>query len=255
LKSRKRGKEMEKREFPFVVKLRQFIIQFAFRIPIRKNLTSGERETLEEVLRELDSEHFQLFEEDASKRDPSTLLQVIRQLPVGAGTVMIPSFVLTRDSFSFIWPVWMIDGFVLDFTSFDTSEMNKKICGWVVKLQDAISNLNCQRTGKIYEIILGPFLHEEKLRVFSELFSIDLKDVGEVNLTFTRYIENENFTYNVLTNINYIQPTLQHEFNIRIRVDINNRKLERSLEPTLMQRVWNFADSIIFTHLGSLLKI
>jgi hypothetical protein len=246
---------MERRKFPYEHKLKQLIVQFAFKIPPRKELDFGEKRTLESVLKDLDSEHFQLFEENISRRSSATLLQVIRQLPIGPGTIMIPSFVFTRESFSFIWPVYMMDRFVLNFNSFDTSDMNMKIAGWVVKVQNAISNLSCQRTGKIYEIILGPFNQDEKKSIFQGLFSIELKDVGELNLTFTRYIDLENFIYNIHTNINYGQRILQDVFDVLIRVDINNRELERSMEPALMQKVWNFADRIINSHLERILKV
>lgn len=246
---------MEQNAFPYKDKLKSFIIQYAFRIPIRKELDSGEKETLRRILKDLDSEHFQLFEEDISRsRSLATLLQVIRQLPIGAATIMVPSFVFTRESFSFIWPVYMMNSFVLDFKAFDTSNMNRKMSAWVINILNAI-DLRCQRTGKIYEIILGPFTYEEKRNIFENLFSIDLGDVGELNLTFARYIASENFIYNIQTNINYLQPALPHPFDIRVRVDINNRELKRSMEPTLMQKVWNFADHMIIGQLENLLKV
>lgn len=240
--------------FPYMQKLKQFIIQFAFRIPIRKELTGGEKKALENVLRELDTEHFQLFEDTASK-STVTLFQVIHQLPIGPGTIMIPSFVFSNNSFSFIWPVYMFDKFVPNFDSLDTSDMNKQMSGWVVKVQDVIKNLNCHRTGKIYEMVLGPFTRAEKINIFQELFSINLGDVGEVNLAFAKYIKSDIFVYNIQTNVNYLQPTLEHNFDIRMRIDINNRELKTSMEPSLMEKVWNFADATISSHLEELLKI
>ena len=127
--------------------------------------------------------------------------------------------------------------------------------GWVVKVQDVIKNLNCHRTGKIYEMVLGPFTQTEKVSILQELFSINLNEVGEVNLEFAKYIKEENFDYNIQTNINYVQPTLEHNFDIRMRIDINNRELKTSMEPSLMAKVWNFADAKISSHLEGLLKI
>jgi len=246
---------MTNKSFPYdIQKLKQFIIQFAFRIPIRKELTSGEKKALENVLRELDTEHFQLFEETASK-SPAALFQVIHQLPIGPGTIMIPSFVFSNNSFSFIWPVRMFDEWVPNFNSLDTSDMNKQMSGWVVTVQDVIKNSNCHRTGKIYEMVLGPFPQAEKVNIFQELFSINLSDVGEVNVTFAKYIKSGNSIYNIQTNINYMQPTLEDNFDIRMRVDINNRKLKTSMEPNTMKNVWNFADDTMGSHLEGLLKI
>ena len=245
---------MAEKSFPYIEKIKQFIIQFAFRIPIRKELTGGEKKALENVLKDLNSEHFQLFEDVASK-SPATLFQVVHQLPIGPGTIMIPSFVFSNNSFSFIWPVYMLNKFIPDFSSLDTSNINKQMSGWVVKVQDVIKNLNCHRTGKIYEMVLGPFTQTEKVSILQELFSINLNEVGEVNLEFAKYIKEENFDYNIQTNINYVQPTLEHNFDIRMRIDINNRELKTSMEPSLMAKVWNFADAKISSHLEGLLKI
>ena len=245
---------MAEKSFPYIEKIKQFIIQFAFRIPIRKELTGGEKKALENVLKDLNSEHFQLFEDVASK-SPATLFQVVHQLPIGPGTIMIPSFVFSNNSFSFIWPVYMLNKFIPDFSSLDTSNINKQMSGWVVKVQDVIKNLNCHRTGKIYEMVLGPFTQTEKVSILQELFSINLNEVGEVNLEFAKYIKEENFDYNIQTNINYVQPTLEHNFDIRMRIDINNRELKTSMEPYLMAKVWNFADAKISSHLEVLLKI
>ena len=120
------------------------------------------------VLKDLNSEHFQLFEDVASK-SPATLFQVVHQLPIGPGTIMIPSFVFSNNSFSFIWPVYMLNKFIPDFSSLDTSNINKQMSGWVVKVQDVIKNLNCHRTGKIYEMVLGPFTQTEKVSILQEL--------------------------------------------------------------------------------------
>ncbi|NQS89176.1 hypothetical protein HQ584_05245 [Patescibacteria group bacterium] len=239
---------------PDMQKLKQFIIQFAFRVPIRKELTGGEKKALENVLKNLDAEHFQLFEETASK-SPATLFQVIHQLPIGPGTIMVPSFTFLNGSFSFIWPVYMFDQYASDFNSLDTSDMNKKMSGWIVTVQNVIGNSNCHRTGKIYEIVLGPFSQAEKVDVFQKLFSINLDDVGEVNLTFAKYIKSGNSTYNIQTNINYMQRTLEDNFDIRMRVDINNRKLETFMEPNSMGKIWNFADDTMGSYFEELLKI
>ncbi|MBI4713060.1 MAG: hypothetical protein HY762_07155 [Planctomycetes bacterium] len=49
-------------------KIQNLVIHFAFRIPIRKELGSGERKTLENQLRDLDNEFFQLFDDPQQKK-------------------------------------------------------------------------------------------------------------------------------------------------------------------------------------------
>lgn len=249
---------MPNTSFPFLNniehKVGQFIVQFAFRIPIRTELTSSERKALEDELRVLDPELFQLFDGTVIK-GPATLFQATRQLPIEASTIMVPSFVFSKNSFSFIWPVRMLKKHVSDIRSFDTTDMNRRMSEWVVRVQNTISNSHCQRTGKIYEIVLGRFTQEEKVNLFQRLFSIDLSDVGGTNLTFTRYVESENLLYNIQTNIHYAQPDLKSDFDISVRIDINNRHLQRSIEPHLMEKVWSFADATIDSHLEKLLEM
>lgn len=232
----------------------QFVVQFAFRIPIRNKLTLSEIKALENGLKALDSEHFQLFDGTVIK-GPATLFQATRQLPIGANTIVVPSFVFSKNSFSFIWPVRMLGKYVSRLKSFDTTDMNLQMSEWCVAVQDTLTNLHCQRTGKIYEIVLGRFAEEKKVDLFQKLFKIDFSDVSETTLIFSRYVKPENLLYNISTNINYRQLDLKSDFNIGMRIDINNRELERSIEPALMQTVWNFADAIIDKHIEELLDV
>jgi len=123
-------------------KIHQFVAQFAHRIPTRKQLTTGERKALENVLKALSPEFFQLFDE-SSTQNPASLFQVLCQHPVEATQVTLPSFILSNDSFSFIHPVRMLRKFISGSRSFDTSDHNQKMLDWSVKVQDAISNLGC----------------------------------------------------------------------------------------------------------------
>ena len=91
--------------------------------------------------------------------------------------------------------------------------------------------------------------------MFQKLFSIDLSDVGETNLTFAKYVKSENHLYNINTIIHYRQSDLSSDFDVNLRIDINNRTLERSLEPALMKTVWSFADATIDKHLQELLDV
>ncbi len=232
----------------------QFVVQFAFRIPIRNKLTLSEIKALENGLKALDSEHFQLFNGTVIK-GPATLFQATRQLPIGANTIVVPSFVFSKDNFSFIWPVRMLGKYISRLKSFDTTDMNLQMSEWCVAVQDTITNLHCQRTGKIYEIVLGPFTEGDKAGLFQKLFSVNLVDVGETTLAFSRYVKSESLLYNITTNISYRQMDLKSNFNIGMRIDINNRELERSIEPALMKTVWNFADAMIDKHIEELLDI
>lgn len=236
-------------------KVQQLIIQFAFKIPLRKELTEGEKKALENVLKSLDRETFQLFDEP-SQRNPGCLFQVLHQLPVEASTITLPSFIFSNDSFSFIFPLKMIGKLLPRIGSIDAKDISQKLSSnWILKLQNSIANLNCQRTGKIYDIVLGPFNQEEKTKIFKQLFVANLSDVGELNLTFAKYHKENTEVYNIQTNIRYLQNNLNDNFFINARIDINNRNLSTSLEPGEVEKVWNFADSTISEYLNSILEI
>ena len=79
--------------FPFPIeKVQQFIVQYAHRVPVRKQLTNGEKKALENLLKELSPEFFQLFEES---QNPTCLLQVLCQHPVDVNQITLPSFILS----------------------------------------------------------------------------------------------------------------------------------------------------------------
>lgn len=235
-------------------KVRHFVVQFAFRIPTRSELTRSEIKALEDGLRELNPEIFQLFDKTLTK-GPAVLFQSTRQLPIGANTIMVPSFVFSQNNFSFIWPVLMLGKYISGLRSFNTADMNQQMSTWALAVQDTVSNLNFHRTGKIYEIVLGRFTDVEKENLFQKLFSMNLSDVGETNLVFTKYVESDGFLYNISTNIGYRQPDLGSGLDVNLRIDINNRNLETSVEPALMKRVWSYADAMIDKYLEELLYV
>ena len=235
------------------LKIQQFAVQFACRIPIRKELTSSEKKALENILRSLDPSVFQLFDE--GQKGPACLLQVLRQVPIGATTATIPSFVFSNDSFSFLTPIKMMGTPVRGIGSVDASDMNTKMQDWVFKVQNAIPNSSCQRTGKIYEIVVGPFTKSDKAQLFKNLFSTNLDDVGELMLTYAKYHTVNTEIFNIQTSMRYLQGKLDDRFFVNLRVDINNRNLANSMEPRDIVRVWQFADSIIDSHLKNTLEI
>ena len=65
------------------------------------------------------------------------------------------------------------------------------------KVQEIIRNSQCQRTGKIYELVLGPFEEKDKTQVFQNLFSADFNDIGELSLSFAKYHKENADIYNV----------------------------------------------------------
>ncbi len=235
-------------------KIQQFVAQFACRVPTRNELTAGEKKALENSLRELDPEIFQLFSNQSIK-NPSALFEVLRQHTIDANVLTMPSFVFSNDSFSFIYPIKMLGKFVLGVDSINTKPLNKTASSWGVKVQNAVSNCRCQRAGKIYEFVLGPFTITDKKKLFDKLFSLSLDDVGHVNALFAKYIERDGKVYNIQTTINYTQGNLNDGFFVNMRIDINNRKLLHSMEPPDIERVWDFADSVITDHLSSNLAV
>ena len=235
-------------------KIQQIIVHFACRVPIRRELSLGEKKALENVLKDLDRGFFQIFEEPLQK-NPMCLFQVIHQIPIGAITITLPSFVFSNESFSFIYPVKIFDKNIPGVGSIDASDVNKKMLDWILKLQEIISNLNCQRTGKIFELVIGPFTQSEKIQLFKELLSIELADVGELNLTFAKYHTQGADVFNIQTNIRYLQLKLGDDFIVSIRVDINNQVLSDRMEPSEIEKVWKFADAVIDGHLKDTLVI
>lgn len=234
-------------------RVQQFIVQFACRIPIRNELSAGEKSALEN-LRDLNPETFQLFNKPPF-RNPLALFEVLRQHTIDANTIQMPSFVFSRDSFSFIFPIKLMSQFIAGVDSMDTRTLNKKVSPWIVEVENAVSNCRCQRAGKIYEFVLGPFTCGDKKKIFDKLSSRNLDDVGEFNMVFARYLDVRGTVYNIQTAIGYLQPQLNADFVINVRADINNRKLLQSMEPVDIERVWAFADSVIAEHLTNILDI
>ena len=238
-------------------KIQQFVVQFAHKVPVKKQLTPGEKRALEGVLRELDpnSEFFQIFE-DSTVQNAGCLFQALCQHPVDAAQITMPSFVLAPDSFTFIHPIRVLMKGIGSHQSLDTFDLNAKVRTWSSKLQDAVNHLRCQRTGKVYQLVLGQFAPNEKKEIFN-LFSdkMNFDEAGEANLTFTYYRDIQGATFNINTIIGYVQNKLDNGFLINVKVDINNRQLKQSMEPSEIEKVWNTADSLIGEHLANTLNV
>jgi hypothetical protein len=84
---------------------------------------------------------------------------------------------------------------------------------------------------------------------------VNISEIGELNFTFAYYREHSGTAYNIANSISFQAANLTNQFFINVRIDINNRELRQAMEPPDMERVWNYADSIIFEHLDTLLSI
>ena len=234
-------------------RINQFVVHFACKIPARKDISSADRKALENVLQELDPDLFQLFPTDVGRKSPY-LFESHRQYLVEAATVTVPSFVLSSNSVSLLNPI-KIGGKFLPRTNsiLKTDHLNKKMSGYLTKFQDTLRALRYNRAGKIFEYVLGPFNSDEKGKLFKSLFSIDLKDVGEIKLMFSRYVDIDSQKYNIQTAVNFQQIALGQDFQVGVRVDINNRELKESLDPREIEKIWSNADSEIIDHLDNLI--
>ncbi len=240
-------------------KIQQLVIQFAFRMPARRQITVAEKKTLENVLRDLDNEVFQLFD-DPQQKTTGPLFKVVRQIPIGPTTATLPAFVLANDSCIFFYPVKLMNDRLQPSYPIDAQHMNKEVSEkWFPAVQNVITNSHCQRTGKIYELILGPFTPDEKPKIFNNLISNNLDAVGEFSLTFAQYVTKktarETDEYNIQTNLQYRQLKLEAPFPIIVRIDINNRKLMNIMDPVEIKKVWAFADSEIDNHLKQIINL
>ena len=234
-------------------KIQQFFVQFACRIPIRKELTAAEKNALENTLKTLDPELFQL--PDGSLKNSPVLFQVVRQYVIDAITITVPSFVLSNDGIALIHPVKVNKKvFIKSASLLDTAQLNSNMSRILTEIQQTVSGLRYQRAGKIFDLILGPFSSTDKEDIFRKLFSFKVSDVGEIQFSFARYLEIDKKVYNIKTSLQFQQLDLQDAFQLSIKVDINNRQLtDSSLEPIQVQQIWKKADEIIHEHLAQYL--
>ena len=232
--------------------IQQYVVQFACKTPIRKQLQSAEKKALENVLRDKDPDFFQLFE-DPSTTNAQQLFQVSKQHVVGASTITMPSLVFSNNSVTLLHPIKITGHTLVPTESLETKEQNKPMSEKLFEIQQAVRTLKYQRAGKIFEFVLGPFEKEGKSKLLEKMFSMGLDDIGEVNLTFARYHNVGGQWYNLQSVVSYQQATLEDKFFLAIRVDINNRNLVNSLEPGQIVQIWDCADSLIWTHLENVL--
>lgn len=235
-------------------KIQQFVVQFACRTPIRTGFSSAERKALENLLRDSNPELFQLFSDE--NRNAPYFFQASRQHIIESVTITVPSLVLTNDSVTLLSPVRLGGKFLPGRgESLDTTDLNKRMSDILFVIHNSIRGLRYNRTGKIFELLLGQFQQEDKVRLFQKLVSSDLSlaEVGELDLAFAQYVEMEGETYNIRTVIKYQQLDLGDTFQLGVRVDINNRKLRDRLDPPEIEKVWTLADKKIWEHLSAII--
>ncbi len=230
-------------------KTKQFAVQFACRIPARKELSAAERKALENILRDLDPEMFQIFHEE---HNVANLFQASRQHHVGPATITAPSFIFANDSVTLLSLIeW--SGSLLRNRTVDTSPLNKKMAHILFEIQNTLKGLRYHRAGKIFEFVIGPFNPEDKRNLLPKLMMDTLADIGELNITFAKYVKLDEEMYNFQTVILYNQLELGHPFDLVVRVDINNRQLAESMDPGEIEKVWGRADKAIAEHLDSII--
>lgn len=236
----------------------QFLVHFACRTTTRKELTPVQKDTLQNLLSESDPDLFQRFED---KLPQGVLFQAVREFEVGALTVVGPTFNMTHDSVSIIRPL-KIGTFNLphndDLAAYLSNYMrnfNQEMASILNNIATSISGLRYKRAGKIFEVALPHIAPSEKINLLQKLVNYDLKDIGEVNFSFTRYAEIEQRLYNIKTQIMYQQLEIANPFHLNVRVDINNRNFIESMEPTAIQQIWLSADSAIEAHFDSFLNL
>ncbi|MBI4055562.1 MAG: hypothetical protein HY402_05445 [Elusimicrobia bacterium] len=237
-------------------KIEQLVVQFACRTPTRKDLTAAERKALENTLKGTDEkqELFQLFSEEPSQKSPN-LFQAARQYNFDAITLTVPSFAFSTDSATLLYPVKLGKKIFTRDQSLETKDLNKRMVQILFEVQNTIKGLRYLRAGKIFELVLGSFSPDDKKRIFQGFISYDMADIGELNLTYAKYVKHGDKFFNIQTTVKFNQLQLTDPFPLAIRVDINNRQLAESLDPSEIERVWSRADEIIWEHLESTITI
>ena len=237
----------------------QFFVQFACRTATRKGLSAGERDALKGLLEEIDSDLFQRFED--AQKGPGVLFQVVREYPIKEITITAPTFIMTNNSIVIFQPIKIGEKLFVNNSKIQTfftqymPSLNQKTAETFNKIQSVLEHTRYHRAGKILECALAPIGQEQKGKILSKLFGCDFSEIGEVQLMFAKYIKDKNETYNIQTQVGYQQLKLESPFQLNLKVDINNRDLHESMEPTQIQSVWTKADSLFDNHLESIITL
>ena len=233
--------------------VQQFVVQFACLTPTLREITPAERKALKDMLSSRADGLFQLFDREASEA-PSNLFQAARQYPVGPMTVTVPSLIISHNSVTLLHPIWLGQKAFVSNAKFDSGYLNSEMVKTLFEIQSILTKVKFSRAGKIFELVVGPVPPDRKGKLLSRVFSYTLDEVGEVNLSFTPYRRVEGDIFNFQTKISYQQAELSQAINVALRVDINNRDLKDSMEPTQIQQVWDRADRLIEDYFQQLVE-
>ncbi len=243
-------------------KVIQLGVQYAFRITPKPSLTNGEKTALESALKTLSPKFgdlFQRIDSDVPKAagGGALLFQAFRQYPVESQFASGLSFVLATDSISVLL-ITFIGGkntqFVESSDRLLVPQWNEKMQGLMYKVLDVIGAKG-NRAGKIYELVLGPFLPEEKSIVLESLFGRIDKEIGSIQLQTARFKDIGGKLFNIQSVIQFEQNSLNEPFRLVCKVDVNNRVMEEVLDPQDAKRVWDTADNVIREHLSEILPV
>lgn len=233
--------------------IQQFMVQFACRIPTKAEILPAERNSLKEILQnygELDL--FQLFNEGVSETSPH-LFQSAKQYFVGNMTITVPSFILSHNSITVVHPIKIAAKTFITNDSFDTGYLNGIMRDLFLQIQKTLPKVHFNRAGKIFELSVGPLSDANKSALLGNLFRYQLNHVLEVNLQFTPVRDVGGEQHNLQTRLSCHQPAPGSSYVATVRVDVNNRELKESLEPTQLQQFWNQADGLIGGYLQEIL--
>jgi len=117
---------------------------------------------------------------------------------------------------------------------------NRDAVAAILALNNLLGN-SPHRAGKIYEMLFAPVNEDEKNELFKSLCPNLGERLVEMQgmVTFVRNHKWSDFNMLIQVSAPMIQPV------VTVKVDINNRDMRRSLEPSDMQKVYSFADELM----------
>ncbi|PIP81761.1 MAG: hypothetical protein CO113_16310 [Elusimicrobia bacterium CG_4_9_14_3_um_filter_62_55] len=229
-------------------KAHQYSLQFSCRIPLRTELKASEREALKANLQELDPTHYQIFDAgiQVPQRGPAPLYQVFRQYNMDGGAVATaPSFFIGTDAITIYHLIKAGERTFHHDISLQAKDLNKKMETSLFKVAEILKGLRFSRAGKIFEIVI-PYSAGDKPALLKKILADNSADIAVVQLVFNRIVAGSSGKLmNINTQVIFQQMKLEDNFNLMVKVDINNRDLANSMEPRDVAAVWKEADELI----------
>ena len=243
-------------------KIPQLVVHYGCRIPLRTELKPTERESLKALLQEINQEHFQIFQMDSQSmagmglgmagQSPG-LFTVFRQYPMQGGAIATaPTLVILPDSITISALIKAGESFYTTSRDIQSKEQDQKMRDVMFRISDVIKGLKYTRAGKVYELVV-PVSPDQKETFLKKILAEPSTDIAEVVLVLTKIQAVSGKTLNINTQLRFQQMKLEDPFIVNIKVDINNRDLQTSMEPRDVDSVWKSANSVIESHLENLL--